>query len=108
MAKISELAVRKSLIAQLERNGATDKHYIDLVDDYMRLWRIKDKLQEDVATRGAKVEVHTASSVNIKTNDSVLDLLKVNAQMLKILEALNLMPVEEPHNAPDDDDDDEM
>lgn len=105
MAKTSGLAVRKSLIAQLERNGATDEHYVDLVDDYMRLWRIKDELQADVAKRGAKVEIYTASAVNIKTNDSVLDLLKVNAQMLKILEALNLKPVEEPHNAPGNDDD---
>jgi Phage terminase, small subunit. len=84
--------VRNGLLEQLARNGTVGKYYIDMVEDYMRLWEIKTRLQADVRKRGAKVKVVTASSVNIKTNDSVLDLLKVNAQMLKILENLGLQP----------------
>lgn len=103
MAKSKRAEVRQDLIDQLERDGTIGKYYIDLIDDYMNLWDVKNKLQDDIRKRGAKVEVVTASSVNIKTNDSVLDSLKVNAQMLKILDSLGIEPAQS-----DGDGDDEM
>lgn len=101
MAKAKRDEVRQDLLDQLERNGTIGKYYTDLVDDYMSLWETKNKLQADIKKRGAKVEVATASTINIKTNDSVLDSLKVNAQMLKILDSLGI----EPANAGGDGDD---
>lgn len=104
MAQTKEGLIKKALLDQLARNGMTGKHYVDLVNDYMRLWEVKTNLQEDIRTRGTKVEVYTATTVNIKTNDSVLDLLKVNAQMLKILESLGIQPVGESAGGSDADD----
>ncbi len=92
MAKAKRADVRQDLIDQLERSGTIGKHYTDLIDDYMNLWDIKNKLQADIKKRGAKVQVATASKVNIKTNDSVIDSLKVNQQMLKILDSLGIKP----------------
>ena len=84
--------IRQDLIDQLDRNGAAKKYYVDLVDDYMHMWDTKTGLTKDIKTRGTKVKVHTATSENLRTNDSVPDLLKVNAQMLKILDCLGIKP----------------
>lgn len=86
--------IRQDLIDQLDRNGTIGKYYSDLIEDYMRLWDTKNELAEDIETRGAKVEVETATTSNIKTNDSIPDLLKVNAQMLKILDCLGIKPAQ--------------
>lgn len=85
-------AIRGDLLDQLERNGSTGKFYEDLVEDYMALWDAKCGLISDIKDRGEKVKVYTATSENIKTNDSVTDLLRTNAQMLKLLENLGLKP----------------
>jgi hypothetical protein len=103
MARATRKEVRQDLIDQLERNDTIGKYYTDLIDDYMSLWDTKNKLQKDIRERGAKVEVLTATTSNIKTNDSVLDSLKVNAQMLKILDSLGIKPANT-----DGDEDDEM
>ena len=52
------------------------------------------KLEKDIKKRGVKVEIKFANGVvkDVKTNESVADLLKVNAQMLKIVSALGLDP----------------
>ena len=84
--------IRQDLLDQLDRNGTVGKYFTDLVEDYMRLWDAKNDLAEDVKTRGAKVYVETATTSNLKTNDSVPDLLKVNAQMLKILDCIGIKP----------------
>jgi hypothetical protein len=95
VAKSKASEIKNDLLEQLKHKSATGNHYADLVEDYMRLWETKNELQSDIKTRGAKVEIVTASSVNLKTNDSILDLLKVNAQMLKILDSLGLRPTEQ-------------
>lgn len=86
--------IRKDLLDQLERNGTVGKYYTDLVEDYIRLWDIKRGLAEDIRERGAKVKVYTATAENLKTNDSVTDLIKVNAQMLKIIDNLGIKPAQ--------------
>lgn len=95
MAKTTRAAIRQDLIDQLDRNGTTGKYYADLVDDYMRLWDAKNGLLADIKSRGVKAEViMTGGFSNFKTNDSVPDLLKVNAQMLKILDNLGISPAQ--------------
>lgn len=86
--------IRQDLIDQLDRNGDAKKYYVDLVDDYMHMWDTKTGLTEDIKARGTKVKVYTATSENLRTNDSVQDLLKVNAQMLKILDSLGIKPAQ--------------
>lgn len=94
MNKTLQTRIRNDLLDQLERNGTMGEYYTNLVNDYMNLWKVKNELIKDITTRGAKVMVKTATASNIKTNDSVLDLIKTNAQMLKLLDSLGIKPAQ--------------
>ncbi len=86
-----EKRIKNSLIAQLENKGANLAHFEDLIADYMRLFRIKDKLQEDIDKRGVVYEGMNSSGFPVeKNNPSINDLVKVNRQMLMILKELDL------------------
>lgn len=85
--------IKQDLLDQLKRNGTIGKYYVDLVGDYMHLWNVKNLLIEDIKARGVSVTTVSAQgNENIKKNDSVTDLLKTNAQMLKILNELGIKP----------------
>lgn len=86
-------AIKQDLLDQLERNGTIGAFYLDLVDDYMELWAVKGLLIEDIKERGATV-VYTSNTgqENKKKNESVGELLKVNAQMTKLLDSLGITP----------------
>lgn len=85
--------IRDDLLAQLSMNGTEGGYYTDLVDDYLGLWDAKQGLLQDIRERGVAVEVTTNAGVtNVRKNDSVGELVKVNAQMLKLLDALNIEP----------------
>lgn len=89
LAKRNE--IKKDLLDQLERNGVFGKYYIDLVNDYMALWDIKNKLIKDIRERG--VSVHWSNGggqEGHKKNESIAELNKTNAQMLRILNELGL------------------
>ena len=59
----------------------------------MSLWDTKNALISDIEKRGAVVPYRSnTGQTNQKKNESVGELLKVNAQMLKILETLNFKP----------------
>ncbi len=105
-ARETREAVEQSLLQQLERNGTDGAFYADLVGDYMALHATKTRLEKDIKKRGVKVESKFANGEikDIKTNDSVADLLKVNAQMLKIVSALGLEPNKLGGDGLDDDD----
>lgn len=83
--------IKDDLIAQLAIKGATQKFYISLVDDYVSLWQIKNNLIEDIEKRGVSVEYNNGGGQKgYKKNDSIAELNKTNAQMLKILSELGL------------------
>ncbi len=85
--------IKKDLLDQLERNGVYGKHYLDLVNDYMSLWEIKNKLIKDIKERGVSVKYDNGGGQSgFKKNDSIAELNKTNAQMLKILNELGLKP----------------
>lgn len=89
MAKKSD--IKKDLIDQLERNGVYGSHYLDLINDYMCLWDIKNKLIRDIKERGVSVKYQNGTNqFGYKKNDSISELNKTNAQMLKILNELGL------------------
>ena len=91
MARKTE--IKKDLLDQLERNGVYGKHYLDLINDYMSLWDIKNKLIEDIKKRGVSVYwCNGGGQEGYKKNDSIAELNKTNAQMLKILNELGLKP----------------
>lgn len=93
--KISRKEVEGSLFAQINPTGASEqKHFLNLINDYMAMWDVKEQLIEDIRGRGAVVPYTSNSgAVNMKKNDSIDQLLKVNAQMLKILSDLGLRPL---------------
>lgn len=89
MAKKNE--IKKDLLDQLDRNGTYGKHYLDLIEDYMCLWEIKNKLIKDVKKRGVSVFwCNGGGQEGYKKNDSIAELNKTNAQMLKLLNELGL------------------
>ena len=91
MGKARKTLIKEDLLDQLERQGIFGKHYVDLVNDYMALWDIKNKLIKDVKDRGVTVKYQNgADQWGYKKNDSIAELNKTNAQMLKILSELGL------------------
>lgn len=104
MAKKSD--IKNDLVNQLERNGVYGSHYLDLINDYMCLWEIKNQLIKDIKARGVSVEWNNGGGQKgFKKNDSIAELNKTNAQMLKILNELGLKAVS---MDPGGEDDEEM
>ena len=94
--------IRRDLLDQLERNGTCGKYYTDLVEDYMSFWVDKQLLTDDIQARGVVVTYNNGGGQSgKKRNDSIADKIKVNMQMLNILNALGIKP------APADGDDDD-
>lgn len=94
-AELKREEIKQDLLDQLERNGTIGKYYTDLVDDYMSLWDVKNGLIADIKERGSVVPYVTVTgTVNMKKNESVGELLKVSAQMLKILDGLGIQPAQ--------------
>lgn len=103
-AKSMRKLIKQDLLDQLERNGTYGRYYLDLVEDYMAMWDAKNALIEDIRQRGTVIEyTSNTGQTNPKKNESVGDLLKVNAQMTKLLDSLGISPAQV-----DADDDDEM
>lgn len=103
MAKITKTQIKQDLIDQLERRGVYGQHYLDLINDYMALWDIKNDLISDIKERGVTTRYQNgANQWGYKKNDSVSELTKINAQMLKLLSELGLRGVD--FEAVDDDD----
>jgi phage terminase small subunit len=101
MSKKTE--IKKDLLDQLERNGIFGKHYLNLIDDYISLWEIKEKLIKDIKKRGVSVYwCNGGGQEGYKKNDSIAELNKTNAQMLKILSELGLKAEKQERGGEDD------
>ena len=88
-------SIKKDLLDQLERSGTTGRYYTDLVCDYMSFWVDKQLLIEDIQSRGVSIRYNNGGGQSgRKRNGSVSDKIKVNAQMLNILNALGLKPAQ--------------
>ena len=87
--------LENSLKNQLKRKGADEYHFSKLIDDYLMLFDIKEKLKKDIEERGVTVEVLSARGVPTeKANPSITEITKVSSQMLKILDKLSISPGE--------------
>lgn len=84
--------IKEDLLKQLHENETYGKHYEDLIEDYMALWEIKNRLIEDIKKRGVSIEWNNGIQNGRKKNDSISELNKTSAQMLKILSELGLKP----------------
>ena len=93
MAKSKKMQIKQDLLDQLERNGIYGQHYIDLVNDYMALWEVKNKLIKDIKEKGVQIKYQNGENQwGYKKNDSVRELTNVNNQMLRLLDSLGLKP----------------
>ncbi|MGQ3738441.1 P27 family phage terminase small subunit [Bacillus sp. Fil] len=86
--------IQNDLMNQLKVNKTSGAQYTDLVADYMALWDIKNNLISDIEERGVVVEWSNGKQKGKKKNESIQELNKTNAQMLKLLEALGLKATE--------------
>lgn len=85
--------IKIDLLQQLSSNQTTGKFYLDLVEDYMDLWLTKCLLLDDIKTRGVTVRYNNGGGQSgVKKNDSVEQVLKVNTQMLRILDSIGIKP----------------
>lgn len=77
--------------------------YMDMIDDYVYYWSLKKKLITDIRAKGLRYEMINGNGVTVeKANESVVNLQKTTATMLKILANLKLKePVPEPENPTD-------
>lgn len=87
--------IKKDLIQQLEDKEIDNEYYKDLVDDYIKLYRMKNKLAADIEERGVSVRwQNSETSFGYKKNDSIPEFVRVTSQMIKILKDLGLQPSE--------------
>ena len=85
--------IKTDLLEQFRARGSPGQHYLDLIDDYMNLWITKNMLLGDIKTRGVTVQYNNGGGQSgYKKNESVEQVLKVNTQMLKILDSLEIKP----------------
>lgn len=83
--------IQKDLQDQLESQGKFGKFYEDLISDYIFMVRQKDKLRADINKRGIRYKTTNGNGIDVeKYNESYLTFLKINSQMLTILDKLNL------------------
>lgn len=92
--------IRADLIAQLESQNKYGKHFEDLIEDYLYYLDLKDKLQRDINHMGLRVTLETGNGFKSqKPNESIQNVLKVSATMMKLLSELGLKePVIEEKN----------
>ena len=88
--------IKNSLVIQLEERGVIAAYAFDLIDDYMKLWGFKNKCVTDINQRGVSVRYQNGENqFGYKKNDSIDQLLKINGQMIKILDTLEIKLDEE-------------
>ncbi|MBP3463801.1 MAG: RNA polymerase subunit sigma-70 [Clostridia bacterium] len=98
--EILQQNIRKDLMSQLTSQGKFGKHFEDMVEDYLYFIDLKERLKFDLDDRGIRYRAIGGNGfATYKPNESYERLLKTNAEMLKILQELEL-------KAPDDDGDD--
>ena len=88
---MTEKDLRESMIEQLKEKNAETEYNLALVDEFVKLWKENKALHKDIKTRGTKIETHNSHGDKIiKTNESLSDIQKNDAAMLKFYQAMKL------------------
>lgn len=83
--------VENSLVEQLRANAAEIDAFRALINDYMAMFKICEKLKSDIRKRGTIVQETGAAGQKItKCNPSIKELRDTNKSMLTILRQLGL------------------
>jgi phage terminase small subunit len=103
--KLSKKAqIKQDLLQQLENSGLYGMHYIDLVDDYMTMFDVKNKLAREMKKNGPMIEwQNSGSQKGVKANPATKEFRETNKRMTELLKVLGL---KEPVYEGNDDDDD--
>ncbi|HDR7981282.1 TPA: P27 family phage terminase small subunit [Bacillus cereus] len=104
MRKLSKKAqIKQDLLQQLENGGLNGMHYVDLVDDYMTMFDVKNKLAREMKRNGPMIEWQNSDSQKgVKANPATKEFRETNKRMTELLKVLGL---KEPIYEGNDDDD---
>lgn len=99
-------AIKEDLQNQLAAQGKFGKHFDDMVEDYLYLVELKEDLKDDIKVNGIRYKTTGGNGfTTYKANESCERLLKTNAEMLKILQELEL---KSPDKDPSGDDENDL
>jgi len=91
MAKTTAVLIKEDLILQLQSLNKIGKYYEDMVTDYIYFFQLKNKLKKDIKDQGIRYKYINGNGITVdKPNESIINLTKINTQMLKILNDLGL------------------
>lgn len=96
--KIADIknSIKEDLKNQLLTQNKFGKHFDDMVEDYLYFFELKERLKFDIDINGIRYKTTGGNGfTTFKANESVERLQKTNAQMLKILQDLELKAPEE-------------
>lgn len=83
--------IKEDLQNQLISQNKFGKQFDDMIEDYLYFVDMKERLQHDIDINGIRYRTTGGNGfTTYKPNESCERLLKVNAQMLKILQDLDL------------------
>lgn len=103
MIKDKTGSIREDLKNQLISQGKFGKQFDDMIEDYLYLVELKERLKYDIDENGIRYENTGGNGfTTFKPNESCERLLKTNAQMLKILQDLDLKAPDEGGDEGDD------
>ena len=89
--KDKKQAIIEDLQNQLIQQNKFGKQFDDMLEDYLYLVELKERLQNDIEINGIRYKTTGGNGfTTYKANESCERLLKTNAQMLKILQVLDL------------------
>lgn len=89
-------SIREDLKNQLISQNKFGKQFDDMIEDYLKFVELKENLQYDIDVNGIRYKTTGGNGfTTFKPNESVERIIKVNAQMLKILQDLDLKAPEE-------------
>lgn len=84
-------AIKEDLKKQLIDQNKFGKQFDDMVEDYLYFVELKERLQYDLDMNGIRYRSTGGNGfTTYKPNESYERLLKTNAQMLKVLQELDL------------------
>ena len=78
---------------QLRSRNANIDVLVDRVDDYVKLWNIKEQLQNSIETDGSIIEeCNNVGAMVKKPHPAIKELLAVDKQMIALAKHLELEP----------------
>ena len=91
MAQTKVAMIKEDLKKQLSDLQKIGKYYDDLVDEYMYLRTVRQKLKKDIKEKGVRYSfINGNGKEQEKPNESIANLIKVEQIMLKIINDLGI------------------